>query len=122
MPGEISGEYFPLLFPNQFGRVREKENIPPRRRHGCMVLGGVLFTIFQAYTMSNMLLEKQLRVDLRLYFLLGALLSYIYTLLSAMILLYSYYLMISDICRAKKSLRDGELAMSLRHQNFITPK
>ena len=29
-----------------------------------MYLEGVMFTIFQAYTMSNLLLEKQLRVDL----------------------------------------------------------
>ena len=30
MPGETTGEYFPLVFSQLFGRVREKGNLPPR--------------------------------------------------------------------------------------------
>ena len=33
MPGEMPGGYFPLVFPQRFGRVREKENLTPRRLH-----------------------------------------------------------------------------------------
>ena len=29
--GEMTGEYFPLVFTQQFVRVREKANFPPRK-------------------------------------------------------------------------------------------
>ena len=47
-----------------------------------MILGGLVFPIFQTYTLKNLLLETQLSVYLGLYLLLGEFLSYIVVLLS----------------------------------------
>ena len=40
-----------------------------------MVLGGVLFLVFQKYTLNGLLLETQFSVDLGWSLVLGALLS-----------------------------------------------
>ena len=54
-----------------------------------MILVGMMFTISQAYTMNNLIMEKQVMLDLVLYLLLGALLTYIGILLYAVLVLYS---------------------------------
>ena len=57
-------------------------------RNGCIILGGLLIPIFQAYTLDNFLLDTQLSLDLGWYLVLDALLSYIVMLIYEALVLY----------------------------------
>ena len=69
-----------------------------------MILGGLLFPIFQTYTLNYLVLEAQLNeFIIGMIFLIGALLSRIVMLIYAELVLYYLYLIISSIWGEKGS-------------------